>query len=92
VRNLQANPAISVNLGSEEDAIILEGDVEFVSDPNHPLAGPSNAASMAKYPQYYPDGKTPDFLPFWLLRPRRVYAWTLSGFASNPTRWDFNPR
>jgi general stress protein 26 len=90
VRNLKANPHISVNLGSEEEAIILEGAAELVTDPDHPLAKPSVAASMAKYPQYYPDGKMPDFLPFWLLHPDRVYAWTLAGFATNPTRWDFN--
>jgi hypothetical protein len=91
VRNLQANPSISVNLSSEAEAIILEGTAEHVTDPEHPLAGPSVVASMAKYPQYYPDSKIPDFLPFWCLRPTRVYAWTLEGFATNPTRWDFNP-
>jgi len=92
VRNLQNNPNVSVNLGSEEEAIILEGAVEFITDPNHALARPSVQASMAKYPQYYPDGKAPDFLPFWLLRPTRVYAWTLSSFATNPTRWNFPAR
>ena len=89
-RNIEANPAISVNLGSEEDAIILQGDAERVTEASHPLAAPSAEASKAKYPRYYPGAGTPPFRPFWCLRPRRVYAWTLSGFASNPTRWDFD--
>src|SRR5262245_18640704 len=37
VRNLVANPAISVNLNSEAEAIILEGRAELVTDPSHPL-------------------------------------------------------
>lgn len=89
VRNLEANPSISVNLGSEEVAIILQGNAEHVTDASHPLAVPSAEASKAKYPQYYPGAGTPPFRPFWCLRPTRVYAWTLAGFASNPTRWDF---
>jgi hypothetical protein len=89
VRNLMANPAISVNLGSESEAIILEGAAELITDPSHPLAEPLRAANKAKYPQYYTDDPDPPFLPFWCLRPIRVYAWTLEGFATNPTRWDF---
>src|SRR5688572_11509750 len=36
VRNLQANPAISVHLPSGDDVVILEGTVELVADPDHP--------------------------------------------------------
>src|SRR5262249_53972834 len=53
VRNLMANPSISVHLASEAEAIILEGTAQYVTDPSHPLAAPSMAASRAKYPQYY---------------------------------------
>ena len=53
VRNLLANPAISVHLSSEAEAIILEGTAEVVTDPAHPLAAPCMAASREKYPQYY---------------------------------------
>jgi hypothetical protein len=53
VRNLLANPAISVHLSSEAEAIILEGTAEVVTDPTHPLAGLCTAASRKKYPQYY---------------------------------------
>jgi general stress protein 26 len=89
VRNLMADPRVSVNLGSEEEAVILQGTAEHVADPDHPLAPQVPAASKAKYPQYYTTDEAPPSLPFWCLRPTRVYAWTLAGFATNPTRWDF---
>jgi general stress protein 26 len=90
-RNLQANPAVSVNLGSEAEAIILEGVAELIADPSHPLAEASTAASKQKYPQYY-GGENPvleGFHPFWALRPRTAYAWSLEGFPSRATRWTF---
>jgi hypothetical protein len=53
VRNLMANPLVSVNLSSEAEAIILEGIAELVTEASHPLAAPSMAAaSKAKSPQY----------------------------------------
>ena len=87
VRNLIANPAISVNLSSEAEAIILEGTAEIVTDPAHPLAAPSMAASRQKYPQYY-SAESP-FRPFWALRPTRAFAWKLEGFPRGATRWSF---
>jgi hypothetical protein len=89
VRNLQANPAASVNLSSEAEAIILEGAAELVTDASHPLAKASTAASRLKYPRYF-DSDSPPFQPFWFLRPRRAYAWTLEGFPNRATRWDFD--
>lgn len=87
VRNLAANPAISVHLSSEAEAIILEGAAQLVTDPAHPLAAPSMAASREKYPQYY-TGNTP-FRPFWAFRPTTAFAWTLDGFPRDATRWSF---
>ena len=87
VRNLMANPAISVHLNSEAEAIILEGKAELVVDASHPLAAPSLAASREKYPQYY-SGESA-FRPFWALRPTTAYAWTLEGFPGGATRWSF---
>ena len=86
-RNLIANPAMSVNLSSEAEAIILEGTAEVVTDPAHPLSAPSMAASREKYPQYYP-AESP-FRPFWALRPTRAFAWKLEGFPRGATHWSF---
>jgi general stress protein 26 len=91
VRNLLANPSISVHLSSEAEAIILEGSAELVTDPSHPLAAPSTAASKEKYPQYFSGDESP-FRPFWALRPTIAYAWTLEGFPRGATRWRFENR
>jgi general stress protein 26 len=86
VRNLTNNPAISVNLGSETEVVILEGRAEYVTDARHPLAPSVLEASSKKYPEYYPGGATP-FRPFWMLRPRVVFAWTLAQFPASATKW-----
>jgi nitroimidazol reductase NimA-like FMN-containing flavoprotein (pyridoxamine 5'-phosphate oxidase superfamily) len=91
VRNLMANPSISVHLSSEAEAIILEGTAEYVSDTAHPLAAPAMAASREKYPQHYSNTETP-FRPFWALRPATAFAWTLEGFPQGATRGRFPGR
>jgi general stress protein 26 len=91
VRNLMANPSISVHLSSEAEAIILEGVAELVTDPSHPLAAPSMAASKEKYPQYFSGNESP-FRPFWALRPTTAFAWTLEGFPRGATRWRFEAK
>jgi general stress protein 26 len=91
VRNLMANPAISVNLSSEAEAIILEGTARLVTDPAHVLAAPSMAASKEKYPQYHAGSETP-FRPFWALQPTTAFAWTLEGFPRGATCWRFENR
>jgi hypothetical protein len=88
VRNLMANLSISVHLSSEAEAIILEGTAEYVTDPSHPLAALSAAASKEKYPQYFSGSESP-FRPFWALRPTRAFAWTLEGFPCGATHWRF---
>jgi hypothetical protein len=82
------NPAKSVHLSSEAEAIILEGTAAYVTDPSHPLAAPSTAASREKYPQYFTAEASP-FRPFWALRPTTAFAWTLQGFPRGATRWRF---
>lgn len=89
VRHLQQRPAVSVSLPDDDHAVVLEGDVELVTDESLPIADLVSAANATKYPQYHTDGAA--FLPFWALRPRRVYAWTLTGFPNRATRFDFEP-
>jgi hypothetical protein len=87
-RNLTTNPAISVNLASYNDAVILEGRAELITDQSHPLAAPSSAALHKKYPQYY-SGDAQPFQPFWLMRPTTAYAWALDTFPKGAARWTF---
>src|SRR5688572_10561094 len=87
VRHLQQRHAVSVSLPDDDHAVVLEGDVELVTDEGLPIAGLVSAANATKYPQYHTDDAA--FLPFWALHPRRVYAWTLTGFPNRATRFDF---
>lgn len=89
VRHLENRPAVSVSLPDDNHAVILEGDVELVTEPDSAISAAVAAAQVAKYPQYHDDG-TEEFSPFWTLRPRRVYAWTLSSFPAGATRFDFD--
>ncbi len=88
VRHLQRHPAASASLPDDDHAVVIEGDVEYVTDPDSPLSVAVSAANVTKYPQYHGDGDR-GFLPFWALHPRRVYAWTLTGFPAKATRFDF---
>jgi hypothetical protein len=87
VRNLQQDGRLSVHLPHDDEVIILEGRAKFVNDPDSPFAAASTKATRAKYPQYFPADEDPPARPFWMLRPVTVYAWTLTGFPANVTRW-----
>ncbi len=87
VKNLEANPHVSVHLASGEEVVILEGKAERVLDAAHPLATRILQASKEKYPQYYPGADAPPFRPFWMLRPEIAFAWTLAGFPKSATRF-----
>lgn len=89
VRHLQQRPAVSVSLPDDDHAVVLEGDVELVTDPSLAISRAVGVANVAKYPQYHGTGE-PDFHPFWMLRPRRVFAWTLTAFPARATRFDFD--
>lgn len=90
VHHLQQRPAITVSLPDDDHAVILEGDVELIVDGQLPLASAMTAANRTKYPQYFAEEGGPPLLPFWCLRPRRVFAWTLTGFPAAATRFDFS--
>lgn len=79
-RNLAANPQVAVHLESGDDVVILEGVVERITDPAHPLVKSIDDAYEAKYDMRHGT-------PLWVLRPRLVFAW--SKFPDNATRWQF---
>ena len=85
MRNLAANPNLAVHLESGDDVVILEGVAERITDPAHPLMARSTEASRAKYQMGGGSGE-----PFWALRPRVVFAWTV--FPKTATRWVFDRR
>ena len=89
VRNLEQRPDVSVSLPDDDHAVVLEG--QAVGD----RAGPADrrrrpGCQRGKYPQYFTDAGD-EFSPFWALRPR-VFAWSLTGFPTRATRFDFSDR
>lgn len=92
VRHLVGRPDVSASLPDADHAIIIDGTAELVSDPDLAIASAVGSANAAKYPQYYGQDTSPGFRPFWALRPRRVYAWSLTAFPNRATRFDFDVR
>jgi nitroimidazol reductase NimA-like FMN-containing flavoprotein (pyridoxamine 5'-phosphate oxidase superfamily) len=85
-RNLEANPEIVVHLESGEETVILEGRAEPVVDGE--LERRVDEVYGPKY-DFTPDssGKAD---PWFVVRPKRVYAWTERGYPGNATQFDFD--
>ena len=82
-RNIAANPEVVVHLESGDDVVILEGRAQQFTDPE--LLTDFADRYDAKY-GFRPDTNDPDF-GFFLLRPRRAFAWREADFPSSATRW-----
>jgi hypothetical protein len=80
-RNLAADPRVVVHLESGDEAVIIEGVVERIADPDHPMVERLDDAYEAKYNMRHG-------IPFWRLRPRVAFAWT--EFPTTTTRWLFD--
>ncbi len=89
VRDLEANPMVSVHLDDGSDVVILEGEAELLPGVAPEHAHRLAAASNEKYPQY---GMTEAHYsgpgPF-AIRPRVAFAW--SSFPRDVTRFRFEP-
>ncbi|MGH9246858.1 MAG: pyridoxamine 5'-phosphate oxidase family protein [Acidimicrobiales bacterium] len=75
MKNLRANPRVSMHLESADDVVIVDGRVEWVDAPDR--VSRINAASKAKFGW--------ETAPCWALRPEVVFAWT--NFGTDSTRW-----
>ena len=88
-RNLARDPRVSVNLGSGEDVVIVEGSVEAAK--GRPLIKRINDAYQSKYLW---EGTQDEW---FALRPRVAFAWLCpsaglgseSVFTGSATRWRF---
>ena len=85
-RNITQNPEIVVHIGDGQEAIIVEGTVEF-QKPTEEMAARLSRESFAKYPQYGRIDPSIYLGGVSLLKPRRVLAWT--NFTDNATRFRF---
>jgi hypothetical protein len=90
-RNLARNPRIAAHLESGDDVVILEGEVEEISD--RALLTGADAAYAAKYVnpesgegfRLYDETSTGNVV--YGLRPRVVFAWRERDFPTSATRW-----
>ena len=86
-RNLAARAAVVVHLESGDEAVIIEGSVEEVSDIE--LLTRIADATAAKYPPHKPEPDPGPSVAMYRLRPRLVFAWTEKDFPDTATRWEF---
>ncbi len=89
VRELAANPNVSVHLDGLDDVIILEGEAEVLTGMGEEVAERLAEASNAKFPEY---GVTPSAVYVKrgaiAIRPRKVITWT--DISRDPTRFSFD--
>jgi nitroimidazol reductase NimA-like FMN-containing flavoprotein (pyridoxamine 5'-phosphate oxidase superfamily) len=89
--NLERHPAVSVNLESGDECVILEGRVNVLLD--EPMTRRVAVAYSAKY-HWDMQPKPGEFLE---LKPRRAFGWVVDGsgldggalFSATSTRWVF---
>lgn len=84
-RNLAARPEVVVHLESGDEAVILEGTVEHVSEQAELVRFAD--AYDAKY-HFRPDPTNPD-QGVYRLNVRTAFAWTEKDFLTTTTRWRF---
>lgn len=86
-RNLAANPEVVVHLESGDEAVVLEGTAQRVTDQT--VQTRFADAYEAKY-EFRPDPANPD-QGVYRLNARTAFAWTEKDFVTSTTRWSFEP-
>jgi hypothetical protein len=86
MRNVQQRPVMTAHLESGDDVVIVEGDVEQVTDPD--LLRRLDRAGKEKYGLPYDPDAPASTEPVFALRPRKAFAWTRD--LRTATRWVFS--
>jgi hypothetical protein len=89
MRNIKANPAVSVHLESGDDVLILEGEAHEIRNPDHTITTRLAEIYAAKYAGYNPSPDSWDEGGLYAITAYKVIAWT--NLAKDPTRWLFKP-
>lgn len=84
-RNLAARPDLVIHLESGDEAVVMEGRVEYVAAPQLPSG--FVPAYAAKYGHEL-DTSNPDF-GFYRVVPVKVLAWREQDFPTSATRFTF---
>src|SRR5262249_10479676 len=85
-RNLASNPEIVVHLESGDETVIVEGRAE---------PGDADALERRVDEGYGPEDDVPpdssgESDRWFVVRPKRVYAWTERGYPGSATQFDFD--
>ena len=83
-KNLAINPAVAIHLESGDDAVILEGVVQELTD--RALLTRVIDIYAVKYPPFKPNPDDPDNI-FYALKPHITLAWQERDFPNTATRW-----
>ena len=88
-RNLAQNPAAVVTVERGNDAVILEGDADLVTELDDELAERLLAAYRKYVPTHGYEAERSNWdMGIWRVRPAKVLAW--SDFPADTTRWKFD--
>jgi nitroimidazol reductase NimA-like FMN-containing flavoprotein (pyridoxamine 5'-phosphate oxidase superfamily) len=89
VRDVAANPAVSIHLDTlEGDVVIVEGDAAVLEHNSDEFAERMAAVSNAKFPEYGMTAASFRGPGPIAITPRKVIAWT--NFMKDPTRFRFD--
>lgn len=84
-RNVATNSGMVIHLESGDDAVILEGVAEEISERS--VVGRIDEAYVAKYKMRLTEA--PGKLVIYAFRPRAAFAWRERDFPRSATRWRF---
>lgn len=96
MKNIAANPEVSVHLESGDEVVILEGRAESAPvPPDRAFAAQLAGLYTAKYAahEYAPEPDQWDEGGLYVVRPRKVIGWMLKPgivFGTTYTRWRFD--
>jgi hypothetical protein len=88
VREVTANPHVSVHLDGVDDVVIADGEAEIMTSTPRDLAERLAAASNAKFPEYRMTAEVYQRRGAIAIRLRKVIAW--SDITKDPTRFIFD--
>jgi hypothetical protein len=87
-QNLALNPAVVVTLERGDDAVILEGDADLVTDLGDDLVDRLLAAYRKYIPTHGYEAERSNWdMGIWRVRPTKVLGW--GNFPADTTRWTF---
>lgn len=83
-RNLAANPAVTVNLESGDEVVVVEGTAGYERDEDVLRRLGEDYSRKYSFDVSFAGGR-----PLYVVRPRVVYAWVEQDFPETATRFTF---